>query len=250
MMDVMSDVRPNGATVSMPFEDVVDRVPFLKALAATERERLRPYAEIRALGAGESIWAYDDPLQHYMFLIEGHVKLTRPTENGREVIIDVGGPGELLCSGAVSSFSPACCACVAFDDGVKVAVLPRRDVLHVVEQSPAAAAAFVRESTGREMRLGKRIVELASGQVEQRVAALMLRLADQVGTERDSGQIKIQLHLSRQDLADLCGTTLETAIRTMTKLAREDIVRTVASGFLITNRAGLEKLARGEPKRK
>ena len=249
-MDVMSETRQVAVTVAMPFEDVVARIPFLRALGDAERERLRPYAEVRALGAGESIWAYDDPLQHYMFLIEGHVKLTRPTENGREVILDVGGPGELLCSGAVSSFSPACCACVAFGDGVKVVVLPRRDLLHVVEQSPAAASAFVRESTGREMRLGKRIVELASGQVEQRVAALLLRLADQLGTERDSGAIKIELHLSRQDLADLCGTTLETAIRTMTKLAREDIVRTVSSGFLITDRAGLQRLARGEPKTK
>ena len=53
---------------------------------------------------------------------------------------------------------------------------------------------------------------------------------------------------SIENLADLCGTTLETAIRTMSRLARERIVTTAAWGFVITNRPELERLARGEPR--
>jgi CRP/FNR family transcriptional regulator len=172
----------------------------------------------------------------------------RPCDSGRDVILDVTGPGDLLCAGAVSSFTPACCTAVAVGDGVTAVFLPRRDVLHVVEQSAAAAGAFVRESTNRDLRLGRRIAELASGQVEQRVAAFLLHLADRDGAERDNGRIRIHMHLSRQDLADLCGTTLETAIRTMSRLARDGVVTTAAGGFVIHDRQALERLTRGEPR--
>lgn len=246
MTDVMSKSGPSDKLRSMTFDEAAEQVPFLRALSAADRERLRPYAEVRHIPAGQAIWKLDDPLHFYAFLAAGHVKMTRPCENGREVILDVTGPGDVLCVSAVSSFSPACCSSVAFDDGVVAVFLPRRDVLHVVEQSPAAAGAFVRETTSRDMRLARRITELASGQVEQRMAGLLLHLADQDGAVRENGHIKIPLHLSRQDLADLCGTTLETAIRTMSRLARERIVTTAAWGFVITNRPELERLARGE----
>jgi CRP/FNR family transcriptional regulator len=232
----------------MTFDEAAERVPFLRALAPADRERLRPYAEVRHVPGGQAVWTLDDPLHYYIFLVDGHVKLTRPCENGREVILDVTSPGDLLCISAVSSFSPACCTSVAFAEGVVAVFIPRRDLLHVVEQNPAAATAFVRESTGRETRLALRIAELASGQVEQRVAALLLHLADQEHAVRENGHVRIPLHLSRQDIADLCGTTLETAIRTMSRLGREHVVTTAARGFVITDRAKLERLARGEPR--
>jgi len=248
MTDVMSPSRGTAKLAPMTFDEVVLRVPFLRALPERERERLRPYAEVRRLAPGDKIWTLEDPLDYYVFLVEGHVKMVRPCDSGREVIVDMSGPAELLCSGPVSSFSPACCTCVAFDDGVVAVYLPRRDVLQMIERDATVAMAFIRASAGHDMRLGQRISELASGLVEQRVAALLLRLADQNGSSRENGQVKIPLHLSRQDLADLCGTTLESAIRTMSRLAREGVVTTGARGFVITNRGALEQLARGMPR--
>ena len=79
-----------------------------------------------------------------------------------------------------------------------------------------------------------------------RIATLLLRLTDQLGVARDGDGTWIPVQLSRQDLADLCGTTIETAIRVMTRLGREGIVRSAARGFVIADRAGLERTARGE----
>jgi len=248
MTDVMSNSSGSGRLPPMTFDEAAGRVPFLRAIAPADRDRLRPYAEIREISAGEPVWKLDDPLHYFVFLVAGHIKMIRPCDNGREVILDVTGPGDLLCVSAVSSFSPACCTAVALHDDVVALFIPRRDVLHVVEQSPTAAGAFVRETTTRDMRLAGRIAELASGQVEQRVAALLLHLADQDGAVRQNGHIRIPLHLSRQDIADLCGTTLETAIRTMSRLSREEIVTTAAWGFVINDRQRLERLARGEPR--
>ncbi len=56
----------------------------------------------------------------------------------------------------------------------------------------------------------------------------------------------LPLQLSRQDLADLCGTTIETAIRVMTRLGREGVVRAAARGLVIVDRPRLEEIARGQ----
>jgi CRP/FNR family transcriptional regulator len=247
MIGVMSE--PARGVAVPAFDDAVARIAFLRALSPADRERLRPYAAVRRIAQGSAIWTLDESAQEFIFAIEGHVKLMRPCENGREVMIDVGQPGELLCASAACAYAPYCCTCTALDRDVVVLALPRRDVLHLLEQNPAAAAAFVREATGREMRLGRRIAELASGLVEQRVCALLLRLGEQAGTPLGGGQTRIALKLSRQDLADLCGTTLESAIRVMTRLSREETVRTTAAGFVIRDTVRLERLARGRSER-
>jgi CRP/FNR family transcriptional regulator len=131
------------------------------------------------------------------------------------------------------------------EDEVEVALVPRRDVLELLERSPAAGRAFLREVTSRGMSLCQRVEELSTGQVERRIATLLLHLADQVGVPWSGEGTWIPIPLSRQDLADLCGTTIETAIRVMTRLRREGIVRSAARGLVITDRLSLERAARG-----
>jgi CRP/FNR family transcriptional regulator len=96
------------------------------------------------------------------------------------------------------------------------------------------------------MSLCRRVEELAGGQVERRIATLLLRLADGMGVPRTSEGTWIPVRLSRQDLADLVGTTLETAIRVMTRLGRAGIVRTAPRGLVITDRRALEEVGRRE----
>ena len=102
------------------------------------------------------------------------------------------------------------------------------------------------EAARREQGLTRRIEELSSGHVDRRVATLLLRLAEQIGVPHESGTgTWIPIALSRQDLADLCGTTLETAIRTMTRLAREGLVQSAGKGFVVADAARLADLAQG-----
>lgn len=230
----------------MDFAGAAARVPFLRALPAPDLERLAPYSSVRRVGRGERIWSEGDTSGEFTFLADGRVKLVKGSEAGRDVIVDVCGPGELLCSSAVCAFAPYCCSSTALEDAVEVIVIPRRDVLELLEHSPVASRAFLREVTARGLGLTERITQLASGQVERRVAALFLRLAEQVGTPRDAGGTWVPVTLSRQDLADLCGTTLETAIRTMSRLSRDGVLRTAARGFVVEDRERLEALVRGE----
>lgn len=227
------------------FDRLADRVPFLRALSCDDRARLRPYAYVRTVARAEPVWRQQDTLHDFLFLVEGHTKLCRPSEAGHDVIIDVVGPGDLLCASAVVGFEPACCTCASLTAVATVVGIPRRDVLALLERSPAAASAFLRETTGRDVRLMRRMMELGSGHVRRRVAALLLRLADQVGEPTRTCWVRIPLRLSRQNIADLCGTTMETAIRTLSLLARQGLVRTPPRGSLSVNRAGLGAVVGG-----
>jgi CRP-like cAMP-binding protein len=245
MMSGMGRSRSSSPESGLSFDQAVERVPFLRLLSRAQQDRLRPVSTIQTTRQGEPMWSLDEPTGTYSILIAGHVKLLRPREDGRDVILDIRGPGEVLCVGAVAASAPYCCSAVVISEEAAALMLPRREVDAVLDVSAPAAGSFMRQATAHEMRLTGRVVELASGQVDQRLATLLLRLADQLGVSERQGRVRIPIKLSRQDLADLCGTTLESAIRTMTHFSRDGAVTTLPDGFVIEDRHALEELARG-----
>ena len=92
------------------------------------------------------------------------------------------------------------------------------------------------------MELTNRLTELTGGRVESRFARLFLKLADEHGRPGPAG-IEIDFPLSRQELADLCSTTVETAIRVLSRWSKEHLVHTEKTGFVLVNRGRLEELA-------
>ena len=74
------------------------------------------------------------------------------------------------------------------------------------------------------------------------MARLLCKLADEQGVRREAG-LFVPVRLTRQELADLCATTIETAIRVMSRWGKEGIVRTERDGFLILDLAALELVA-------
>jgi CRP/FNR family transcriptional regulator len=226
-------------------QEAFDRVPFVRALDAAERERLVPHARVRNVAADEACWTEGQASEDFAFVVRGRVKLVKIAETGRESIMEMGSPGELLCGSTVFCYVPHCCSSLGMERGTEVLLLPRRDVLELVERSPAAARALMRELTDRGMAMCRRVEELSGGQVEQRIALLLLKLADKSGVARSDQGTHVPVRLTRQDIADLCATTVETTIRVMSRLEKEAVVRSSASGFDVADRDALERIARG-----
>jgi CRP/FNR family transcriptional regulator len=219
------------------------RVPFLRNLPPSQLDWLAPHVEIRVLKRGDKVWFEGQVGDQFIFVIRGRVKFARTTRGGREAIMDLAGPGDLSCTSTVCGYAPYCCAAVAMEDGTEVMSIPRRNMFELFERIPAIGAAILGEVTKQTMHACDRVEQLSSGQVEQRLATVLVKLAQRVGVERADG-IWIPVPLSRQDLADMCGTTVETVIRTLSKLRESKLVRTTTRGFLIASLPPLENLAR------
>src|SRR5262249_18336547 len=120
----------------------------------------------------------------------------------------------------------------------------RAAFFELLERHPSFVRGYLVGLAHRIMELTRRIPEVAGGRVETRFAHLFLKLAQRMG-RRNAGGTFIPIAPSRQDLADLTGTSIETSIRLMSRWGKDGLVTTEKDGFLVHDPAALEDLTRG-----
>lgn len=123
--------------------------------------------------------------------------------------------------------------------------IPADPVIALAERHPS----FIKEMAlmiGRRLRAAHdSVASLAVDPVEARLAAALLRLAKREGTRGDKG-VTLPFHLTRQSLADMTGTTVETAIRILSRWIRDGVLDDDGGRLVLTDWEGLSELAEGE----
>ncbi len=137
-----------------------------------------------------------------------------------------------------------CCAAVADAPSTRVLTVSRRDWLALMTESIEVCRYFIDQFSERTEVLCGRVSELSSGRVEQRLGAILGRLARTIGSVTSDG-VLVPLALSRRDLAELVATTPETATRVMKRLERDGIAETRKDGIVIKDVAQLERISAG-----
>jgi CRP-like cAMP-binding protein len=177
---------------------------------------------VRRVDRGDIVFVEGQPAESVSLLAEGRIRVVRETDDGREVILRLIHPGELF-GGAGAWGADTYPATTIAVDSATVFVLPAIEFTDLIQTVPGFALAVVRE-LGDRLRLAEsRIQELQTERVERRIARALLRLAGRSGQKTPDG-IEIMTPLSRQSLADLCGTTLSTASRTLSAWDRAGIL--------------------------
>jgi CRP-like cAMP-binding protein len=194
------------------FQDVAS--PTVRAVAA----RFHPRRIVR----GELLFLAGQPADVFHLLAEGRVKIVKETDDGREVILRLIGPGEMFGGAGVWDGSVYPATAVASEDAV-VLQMPSDVFVELLDMHPQAARAVMRELARRLREAEARIGELQTERVERRIARIVLRLAKKTGRKTERG-IELGVPLPRQDLADLAGTTLSTASRTLAAWDQQGIV--------------------------
>ena len=206
-----------------------DSIPLLALLKKEDREALEPLCRMRGYEKGETVFREGDPADRIHFVYAGRVKIVK-SAGARDIILEILGPGEPV--GVVAAFErgkfPA--SATAIEPSGLVSI-PERDFFALLERRPDMTRRMLAGLTTRLMMLNKRLADM-TGSAESRAARLFLTLAERMGRKTPEGTL-IPLALSRQELADLLGTTLETAIRLMSRWAKEGIVITNPDGFVI-----------------
>ncbi|HET9016882.1 MAG TPA: Crp/Fnr family transcriptional regulator [Thermomicrobiaceae bacterium] len=187
--------------------------PLFRDLTAGTLAAVAAQVQARRFPDGAFVFLAGTPAEAVNLLAAGRIKVIRETEAGQEVILRMIQPGELFggAGGWGEARYPA--SAVALDDAV-VLRLPARTFTALTAAYPDFAQAVIHQLAERLRLAERRIEELQTQRVERRIANTLLRLADRAGVKTSEG-IRIDLPLSRQDLADLAGTTLSTASRTL-----------------------------------
>ena len=181
-------------------------------------------------------WDGDAPDWFYI-VAEGKVKVVKHSSLGKEFIIAFFGPGEMF--GEVAVFEnkpyPASAQVVA---ETKVLGIKRENFLSFLGSRPQVALRIISVLGGRLRDAQGRLRDLAGERVEQRLAGTLVMLSSKLGPT---------LPFTRQEIADMAGTTTETAIRIMSHLKDRGIIRSLRGKIIILDETKLKLLSEGPP---
>ena len=215
--------------------------PVFKRLAPADRRTVAEAATLKRYARGQMIFEQDTPSDAFYTIASGRVKIFKMLPTGKDMILEVFGQGDPL--GAVAAYveRPFPASAMALEDTVCV-VIPRAAFFRLLEQHPSLVRGLLLGLTVRLVELTNRLAQLSGSRIEPRFARLFIKLAGEMGRDERGGTF-IPLPLSRQDLADMTGTTIETAIRIMSRWGKDEIVRTEKDGFVLLDRRALDEAA-------
>jgi CRP/FNR family transcriptional regulator len=232
-----------GCTLTMPekLELLLRRTVMFRRLSPDDLQRLAAVAHAREYDKGATLFREGDEADSLYVVADGRVKVSKMTVRGTEIILEIFGPGDPVGAVAVYESRAYPASGVALEPTTCL-LIPRRAFFSLLETYPTMVRGLLTGLTHRLVELTSRLADLSGGRVDARLARFFLKVADEMGRRRDDG-IFIGLMLSRQEIADMIGTTIETSIRIMSRWSKENIVKTEKDGFVVVDRAALEAIA-------
>lgn len=189
---------------------------------------------------GEAIFQRGDPGDSLMVILSGRVKITNVTANGREVVLNFLGTGDVNGEIAILDGRDRCAGAVALEDS-EVFVLHRRDVLPVLSANPEALLEIV-QVLCEKLRAASAMVEAGALEMSARTATGLLRLAHQHGRVTPKGLL-IDLKLSQRDLGSYLGLSRENVSRELGKLGRSGLIEMSGAHITVLDEDGLAAIA-------
>lgn len=223
-------------------EEFLRRSTIFRRLTPEDRQRLAGVATLREFAKGESLFLEGDPSDLLYTVVTGRVKVFKATARGTDVILEIFGPGDPVGAVAVYEARNYPATAVTLEPTTCV-VIPRQAFFSLLESHPSIVRGLLVGLTFRLMELTNRVMELSGGRIEARLARFFLKLADDMGKPTKDAGTFIPMPLSRQELADMVGTTIETSIRIMSRWGKDGVVRTEKDGFVLLDRSALESLS-------
>jgi len=213
-----------------------------RTLGQSDRDNLAHATREQRVDAGATVFSEGQSAEYLWAVKTGLVHLIKRGPEGREIVLEVVPPGELL--GAVVALEgknyPV--SAVAAEPTV-VWKLPAAVARTLCVTYPTLRGSILDQATARLRSAHDRLRSIALERTEQRLARMLLVLADKIGRE-DQGVLVVSV--TRRELADMIGATVETTIRLTSKWQQAGIVHSGRHQLGLADRSGLERIAAGE----
>jgi len=227
----MISIIPTGDVVSTKADPALQDAEFFRALGPARLEAVRQHLSDTTFARGKVLYFVGAPAEYLWCVKHGEVRLYKSSSNGRITSLEVLGPGEIF--GAVSA--------LALDDypvsaeGVTEGAawcLPRVHFQRLLDDDPTLTRELLDIITRRLHNAHERVRSFAHDPAPSRLAQALLRAS------RDG-----HASVTRRDLAESAGTTVETAIRVLRSFERDEIVRGSVGKIEVIDQAALEQIA-------
>ena len=210
------------------------RVPFLGGLDDVDLHEVHALARARGFAQGEVVVSAGAPADAFLVVASGTLKWSRPTPAGKEVVLDLLGPGD-VCGGLpllgdrvhaddIQGQTPGC-----------LLVFGAASFAQVLDRYPAVTRCVLEVLAERLAKAHDVIRSLSVASVEDRLCSVLARLSVHLGDGRDA----VRLPLTQQDLAGMVGSTVETVNRVLSRLRKRGIVDTGRGWVRVTNPGAL-----------
>lgn len=204
-----------------PDRAVLSAVPVFRGLDDAALDAALAVARPRFLAKSTAVFEQGDPAESFFVLVDGHLKVTQATPAGQQVVMRYIGPGEFFGCVAVAGQGEYPGTATAVVDSVALGwdAAASKQLMRY----PKFAMNALGTMGTRVQEAHTRLREMATEQVEQRVARAVLRLAQQAG-QRVADGVRIEFPLSRQDVAEMTGTTLHTVSRILSRWQQDGLI--------------------------
>lgn len=209
--------------------DILTHVSLFRDLTPGDLAVVVPRFREDTFAQDDYIFFEGDPARHLWVVTDGQVKILKHGDGGKETVIEVIPSGEIFGGAALLLPNhPGTAQAISSLTTLSLSLDEYKALLH---EYPAIALRVI-EALGQRL-LG--VVEtrvMVGERVERRIAHILLKLASKCGQQTEEGW-QLTISLSRQDIADLSDTTVETAIRVMSKFRKEGLVKTLRGGYVV-----------------
>lgn len=193
-------------------------VPIFSALPAEDLQGVSSYFHNEVFRKKDTIFAEGSEPEWFYICLSGKVKITKLSHDGKELIIEIISPGDFFGGFAVIKGFPYPANAIAMED-TSIIRISREDIAAIIEKYPAVMHSIMSNLGMRVRDFHTSLKSIALDKVESRIVSVLLKLAEKSGVVQD-GSVVIDMRLTKQDIAEMVGTTVETAIRVMSKLRK------------------------------
>jgi CRP/FNR family cyclic AMP-dependent transcriptional regulator len=214
---------------------------FLEALSARDADALRAIGRSRRYAEGATVFMEGDPADAVLVLRSGRVKLCCVTEGGREAVLAIREPGDLIGEMSAIDEAPRMATARALEP-VEVLVVSSAAFVAFLEHTPGVALVLVRMLNRRLRDADRKRTEYLSQDTVGRVCSRLIELADRFG-ERDGDGVHIDLTITQEELAGWTGSSREAVIRALRTLRELGWIATRRRGNTVLDAEALRRRA-------
>jgi CRP-like cAMP-binding protein len=224
---------------------LVAHLPLFAGFSAAELDSILSEARSVRFAKNALVFSQGEEAHSFFVMLHGHVRASKTTPAGEQIVVRYVATGETFGVAKAIGLQRYPATATAVDDSVVLA-WPSVTWPRLVEKFPALAANTLQTIGARLQETHTRVVEMSTQQVEQRIAHALLRLVKQSGRKVDHG-VEIDFPISRQDIAQMTGTTLHTVSRTLSAWESRGLVESSRQKIVVREPHKLFMLAEEDP---